>query len=41
MVRIDYDISDDSYYLFACAELMTREVEFLEESKIERMLGSE
>jgi len=41
LVRIDYDISDDSYYLFACAELMTREVEFLEESKIERMLGSE
>ncbi|GAI55239.1 unnamed protein product, partial [marine sediment metagenome] len=39
-VRIDYDISDDSYYLFACAELKTREVEFLEESKIERMLGS-
>jgi len=41
LVRIDYDISDDSYYLFACAELKTREVEFLEESKIERMLGSE
>lgn len=41
MIRIDYDISDDSYYLFTCAELKTREVEFLEENRIEMMLRSE
>ncbi|NQT67222.1 MAG: V-type ATPase subunit [Actinobacteria bacterium] len=40
MIRIDYDISDDSYYLFTCAELKTREVEFLEENRIEMMLRS-
>jgi len=38
LIRIDYDISDDSYYLFTCAELKTREVEFLEENRIEMML---
>jgi len=41
LIRIDYDISDDSYYLFTCAELKTREVEFLEENRIEMMLRSE
>jgi len=40
LIRIDYDISDDSYYLFTCAELKTREVEFLEENRIEMMLRS-
>lgn len=40
MVRIDYDISDDSYYLFTCAELKKRETEFLDESRIERLLRS-
>lgn len=40
MIRIDYDISDDSYYLFTCAELKTREVEFLEKNRVDRMLQS-
>ncbi len=35
---LDYDIGDDSYYLFTCAELRAREVEFLGKDKIERML---
>ncbi len=34
----DYDIEDDSFYLFACAELKTREAEFLDKSRIDRML---
>ena len=37
---LDYDIADDSYYLFTCAELKTREIEFLGRDKIERMLKS-
>jgi V/A-type H+-transporting ATPase subunit C len=41
LVRINYDISDDSYYLFTCAELRTREIEFLDKNRIERMLRSE
>ncbi|HEY4695918.1 MAG TPA: V-type ATPase subunit [Candidatus Hydromicrobium sp.] len=41
MVRIDYDISDDSDYLFTCAELRTREIEFLDKNRIERMFISE
>lgn len=41
MVRIDYDISDDSYYLFTSAELKKRETEFLDENRIERLLRSE
>ena len=40
MTLVDYDISDDSYYLFACAELKTREVEFLEKNRVDRMLQS-
>ena len=40
MVRIDYDISDDSYYLFTSAELRTREREFLDKNRIERMVRS-
>jgi vacuolar-type H+-ATPase subunit C/Vma6 len=37
---LDYDIGDDSYYLFTCAELQVREIEFLGKDKIERMLKS-
>jgi vacuolar-type H+-ATPase subunit C/Vma6 len=37
---LDYDIGDDSYYLFTCAELKSREIEFLGKDKIERMLKS-
>jgi vacuolar-type H+-ATPase subunit C/Vma6 len=39
LALIDYDIDDDSYYLFACAELKAREIELIEKSKIDRMLG--
>jgi len=35
----DYTINDDSFYLFACAELKAREKEFIEEQKIKRMIG--
>lgn len=35
---LDYDIGDDSYYLFTCAELRAIEVEFLGKDKMERML---
>ena len=38
---LEYDIADDSSYLFTCAELKTREIEFLGKDKIERMLKSE
>lgn len=41
MARIDYDISDDSYYLFTCAELKSREIEFLDKNRIDRMLKSQ
>lgn len=41
MKLIDYTtISDDSYYLFACAELKAREKEFIEKQKIKRMLDT-
>lgn len=40
MVRIDYDISDDDYYLFTSMELRTREREFLDKNRIERMARS-
>jgi vacuolar-type H+-ATPase subunit C/Vma6 len=39
-VYLDYDIGDDSYYLFTCAELQAREIEFLGKDKMERMLKS-
>jgi len=38
---INYDISDDSYYLFACGELSVREIEFLDKNRIERLLKSQ
>ncbi len=37
---LDYDIGDDSYYLFTCAELKAREAEFLGKEKLERILKS-
>ena len=36
-----YEIDDDSYYLFACAELKSREAEFVGKPGFERMLASE
>ena len=39
MALIDYDIADDSYYLFTCAELKAREIELIEKPKIDRMLS--
>jgi V/A-type H+-transporting ATPase subunit C len=36
-----YEIDDDSYYLFTCAELKARENEFVERARFERMLESE
>ncbi|MCJ7665407.1 MAG: V-type ATPase subunit [Actinobacteria bacterium] len=35
-----YEIDDDSYYLFTCAELKAREVEFVGKQRLERMLAS-
>jgi V/A-type H+/Na+-transporting ATPase subunit C len=35
-----YEIEDDSYYLFTCAELTSREYEFVEKTRFERMLES-
>jgi vacuolar-type H+-ATPase subunit C/Vma6 len=40
MTGMSYEIEDDSSYLFACAELKTREVEFVNDSKLERMLSA-
>jgi len=39
--QISYDIEDDSFYLFTSAELMTREAELLDKSKIDKMLKSQ
>jgi len=36
----EYDIGDDSEYLYTCAELKAREFEFLDNSKLERMVNS-
>lgn len=36
-----YEIEDDSYYLFTCAELKAREYEFVEKVRFDRMLESE
>ena len=37
---MDYDIVDDSYYLFACAQLKAREKDFIEKSRLERMASA-
>ncbi len=36
----DYDINDDSFYLYSCAQLKAREIEFLDKAKIERMVNA-
>ncbi len=41
MRPLNYDIEDDSDYLFACAELKAREIEFVDKSRIDRMLKSQ
>ncbi|MDD3628927.1 MAG: V-type ATPase subunit [Actinomycetota bacterium] len=40
MKLLDYDIKDDSFYLFTCAQLKAKEAEFIDKSKIERLLGA-
>lgn len=40
MTGMSYEIEDDSFYLFACAELKARELEFVNRSKLERMLSA-
>jgi len=35
---LDYDIKDDSFYLFTCAQLKAKEAEFIDKSKIERFI---
>ena len=35
-----YELTDDSSYLFACAELKAREYEFLDKSKLDRMAAA-
>ncbi|MBN1298302.1 MAG: V-type ATPase subunit [Actinobacteria bacterium] len=40
MSAIEYDIADDADYLHVCAQLKAREFEFIEKSKLERMLYS-
>lgn len=38
MAAISYEIKEDSYYLFACAELKEREKELISPARIERMI---
>lgn len=40
MVKEEYDIADDGNYLFACARLSAKEEEFVEKSKLERMVNA-
>lgn len=40
MAAMDYEIEDDSYYLFACAELKSRENEFISQSRLDRMAAA-
>jgi vacuolar-type H+-ATPase subunit C/Vma6 len=40
LILLDYDIRDDSFYLFTCAQLKAKEAEFIDKSKIERLLGA-
>jgi len=35
-----YDIKEDDYYLYTCAQLKAREKEFIEKTKLERMINS-
>ncbi len=36
----NYEINDDPFYLFTCAELKEREKEFIDKSKIERLINA-
>ncbi|MBN2073780.1 MAG: V-type ATPase subunit [Actinobacteria bacterium] len=40
-MSLEYEISDDSYYLFTSAELKAREIELVTKSRMERMLECE
>ncbi len=40
MVSINYDIRDDNFYLFECAELEAKELEFLDKGKLDRIIKS-
>jgi vacuolar-type H+-ATPase subunit C/Vma6 len=40
MLEISYEIEDDSFYLYSCAELKAREREFVPAVKLERMSSS-
>jgi len=39
MAVMSYEIEDDSFYLFVCAELKARENRFVTDSRLERMLS--
>ena len=41
MTGMNYEIVDDSYYLYTCAELKARESEFVTAGRIERMLAAD
>jgi len=38
-VQLDYEIRDDDYYLFAAGELTSREIYFIDEPKLKRMIN--
>ena len=40
MIGIPYEIEDDSYYLFTCAELKAKEKQFVSQGRIERMISA-
>lgn len=40
MLLKDYDIADDAYYLFTCGNLAQREKEFLDKSKLDRLIST-
>lgn len=40
MQAIDFELKDDSYYLFATAELVSREKEFIDDNKLKRLVFS-
>jgi len=40
LVSINYDIRDDNFYLFECAELEAKELEFLDKGKLDRIIKS-
>ncbi len=40
MQDLEYEIADDSHYLFAAGELSAKEEQFIEESKLKRMVSA-